>query len=163
MWTAPEALHERHRLDDFDCGVATVNDWLKRRALGADAHNAARTFVCREASRVIAYYSLRIGAVAASAAHARFRGNMPDPITVFVLAPVAITRSYQRRGLGRALFHDAARRVVRAADAIGIRGLLAPALSAEAKAFYLHMGLEVSPLGSMTLMAGIASLCAALD
>ena len=50
----------------------------------------------------------------------RFRGNMSDPIPVVVLARLAITRDHQGRGLGRALFQDAANRVIHAADAIGI-------------------------------------------
>lgn len=29
---APEALGERHLVGEFDCGEASLNDWLKRRA-----------------------------------------------------------------------------------------------------------------------------------
>lgn len=87
---------------------------------------------------------------------------MPDPIPVVVLARLAVARSHQGQGLGRALFQDAARRVIHAAEAIGIRGLLVHALSEEAKAFYLRLGLDPSPLEPMTLMATIADLRAAL-
>lgn len=62
----------------------------------------------------------------------------------------------------RALFQDAARRLLHAAEAIGIRGLVVHALSKEAKAFYLRLGLDESPLDTMTLMATIADLRAAL-
>jgi hypothetical protein len=61
------------------------------------------------------------------------------------------------------LFQDAGRRVVQAADTIGIRGLLVHALSDEAKAFYLALGLDPSPLEPMTLMVTIADLKAAVD
>jgi len=61
------------------------------------------------------------------------------------------------------LFQDAARRVMHAADAIGIRALLVHALSDEAKAFYLRLGLDPSPLDPMTLMATLADLRAALE
>jgi GNAT superfamily N-acetyltransferase len=71
---------------------------------------------------------------------------------------LAVDRSTQGKGLGRALFQDAANRVIRAAEAIGIRGLLVHALSEEAKAFYLALGLEVSPLEPMTLMVTITDL-----
>ena len=49
-----------------------------------------------------------------------------------------------------------------AADSIGIRGMLVHAISDEAKAFYVGLGLDVSPLESMTLMATVADLKASL-
>jgi GNAT superfamily N-acetyltransferase len=81
---------------------------------------------------------------------------MPDPIPVVVLGRLAVTRSHHGQGLGRALFQDAARRVIQAADAIGVRGMIVHALSEEAKAFYLRLGLELSPLEPMTLMVTLA-------
>jgi GNAT superfamily N-acetyltransferase len=88
---------------------------------------------------------------------------MPDPVPVVVLGRLAIARSHQRQGLGRALFQDAARRVMHAADAIGIRALLLHALSDEAKVFYLRLGLDASPLDPMTSMVTLADLRAALE
>jgi GNAT superfamily N-acetyltransferase len=87
---------------------------------------------------------------------------MPDPIPVVVLARLAIARDHQGRGLGRALFQDAAKRVIHAADTIGIRGLLVHAISEQAKAFYVRLGLDTSPLDPMTLMTTVADLKAAL-
>jgi GNAT superfamily N-acetyltransferase len=87
---------------------------------------------------------------------------MPDPIHVVVLARLAVARSHHGQGLGRALFKDAAKRVVHAAQSIGIRGLLVHAVSEEAKAFYLAQGLDESPLEPMALMATVADLKLAL-
>jgi len=87
---------------------------------------------------------------------------MPDPIPVVVLARLAIAGDQQGRGLGRALFQDAAKRVIHAADAIGIRGMLVHAISEEAKAFYICLGLDPSPLEPMTLMVTVADLAQAL-
>jgi hypothetical protein len=60
--------------------------------------------------------------------------------------------------LGRALFRDAATRVVHAASAIGIRGIIVHAISEEAKSFYLALGFEASHLDPMTLMVTLADL-----
>ena len=79
-----------------------------------------------------------------------------------VLGRLAVARGYNGRGLGRALFQDAARRVIHAADAIGVRGLVVHALSDEAKVFYLRLGLDESPLEPMTLMVTLADLGDAL-
>jgi GNAT superfamily N-acetyltransferase len=83
---------------------------------------------------------------------------MPDPIPVVLLARLAINRDVQGRGLGRALFRDAALRVAQAADTIGIRGIVVHALSEEAKAFYLALGFDPSPLEAMTLLVTLADL-----
>ena len=57
---------------------------------------------------------------------------------------------------------DAARRILHAADAIGIRGIIVHAISDEAKAFYLVLGFELSPIEPMTLMVTLTDLRATL-
>ncbi len=136
--------------------------WLKRRALKNQASGASRTFVTSDAARVVGYYALASGAVAADATPGRFRRNMPDPIPVVILGRLAVDRSYHGQGLGRALMQDAGRRVLHAAGAIGIRGLLVNALSDTAKSFYERIGFDPSPLDPMTLMITLADLQAAL-
>lgn len=162
MVSAPEPLASHHQIEAFSCGVSSLDDWLKHRAAQNQVSGASRTFVVCDEGRVAGYYALRSSAVSAAATSGRFRRNMPDPIPVVVLARLAVARSHQGQHLGRALFQDAARRVIYAAEAIGIRGLLVHALSEEAKAFYLHLGLNPSPLDPMTLMVTLADLRAAL-
>lgn len=87
---------------------------------------------------------------------------MPDPIPVVVLARLAVATSHQGQGLGRALFQDAARRALFAAEAIGVRGLIVHALSDSARAFYQQLGLEPSPLDPLTFMTTFTDLRAAL-
>lgn len=163
MLAAPQALTAAHEVGGFDSGVSSLDDWLRRRALHNQASGASRSFVVCDAGEVVAYYALAASAVAPDAAPGRFRRNMPDPIPVAVLARLAIARSHQGRGLGRALFRDAALRVMYAADAIGIRGMLVHAISDDAKAFYLKLGLMPSPLDPMTLLVTVADLRAATE
>lgn len=161
MLRAPEPLNPDHDIAGFDCGVASLNIWLERRAAANQVSGASRTFVICDGSKVVGYYALASSAVAPAAAPGRFRRNMPDPVPVVVLGRLAIATSHHGQGLGRALFKDAAQRVMHAADAIGIRGLVVHALSEEAKAFYLRLGLDESPLDPMTLMITVADLHAA--
>jgi GNAT superfamily N-acetyltransferase len=145
-------------LADFNCGIASLDDWLKRRARANQASGASRTFVLCDGEKIIGYYVLAAGSVGIAEAPGRFRRNMPDPIPVVVLGRLAIDRAYQGKKLGRALFRDAALRVLNAADSIGIRGILVNAISQEAKAFYLALGFDLSPLDPMTLMVTLADL-----
>ena len=161
--SAPEPLGTQHQIGDLNSGVASLDDWLKRRALANQASGAARTFVVCEANKIVGYYALASGAVSVAAAPGRFRRNMPDPIPVAVLARLAVDRAYQGRGLGRALVRDGARRVVHAAEAIGIRGILVHAISGEAKMFYLGLGFDPSPIEPMTLMVTLADVRNSLE
>jgi predicted N-acetyltransferase YhbS len=162
MLSAPEPLASQHQLDSFSSGVPVLDDWLKRRALANQATGASRTFVVCEACTVVGYYALASSAVSVGQAPGRFRRNMPDPIPVVVLARLAVALTHQGHGIGRALFQDAARRVVRAADAIGIRGMIVHAISAQAAAFYRRLGFDPSPLDPMTLMVTLADLRASM-
>jgi GNAT superfamily N-acetyltransferase len=158
MFTAPEPLASHHEIAGFDCGISALDDWLKRRAWNNQMNDATRTFVICSEGRVVGYYALAAGSVAPQVVRGNFRRNMPDPIPVAILARLAIERSCQGQGLGRALFRDAALRVIAAADTIGIRGIVVHAISAAARDFYLALGFDLSPLEPMTLMIALKDL-----
>lgn len=161
--SAPVPLADHHELADFDSGVPELDDWLRRRARANQASGASRTFVACEEDRVVTYYALASGAVKQPEAPGRLRRNMPDPIPVAVLGRLAIDRNWQGRGLGRALMRDAGLRLLRAAEILGIRGLLVHAISEDARAFYLAIGFLPSPSDPMTLMVGLHDLNSALN
>jgi predicted N-acetyltransferase YhbS len=150
--TAPALLADRHDTTAFSCGVAALDDWLRRRAMANQVSGASRTYVVCDGNKAIGYYALASGSASIDAAPGRFRRNMPQPIPVVVLARLAVDRAHQRRGIGLMLFRDAALRVLNAADTIGIRGILVHAISEEAKAFYAALGFEPSPLDPTMLM-----------
>ena len=159
----PSPLAGQHDCERFDCGAVPLDEWLRKRARANQLSGASRTFVAVDDARVVAYYALAAGSVDVRAATGRMRRNMPEPIPVAVLGRLAIDRSWQGQGLGRALFRDAALRVRQAAEAIGVRGILVHAVSEEARAFYLALGLESSSLAPMTLMATLGDIDAALS
>jgi len=158
----PEPLADHHEIQEFNSGEPSLDDWLKRRARANQVAGASRTYVVCEEKRVIAYYALASGAVTMASATGRLRRNMPEPIPVAVLARLAVDHVWQGKGVGRALFRDAARRVANAADAIGIRGIVVHAISEEAKKFYLALGFDPSPREPMMLMVTLADVRAAL-
>jgi GNAT superfamily N-acetyltransferase len=160
--SAPEHLTSAHDCAAFDCGVAELDDWLKRRALQNEASRASRTFVVVSNGRVVGYYALATGAVAHAAATGRVRRNMPEPIPVMVLGRLAVDREYQRAGLGVALLKDALLRTLHVAEVVGIRAVLLHAVSGDAKRFYLYHGFAESPVDPMTMMVTLADVEKAL-
>ena len=153
----PEHLNATHGLSTFDSGVSVLDDWLRRRALANEVSGASRTYVvCVRDTTVVGYYAMATGAVALQAAAGRTRRNMPDPIPVMVLARLAVDKTWQGYGLGRALLRDAVLRTIQAAEIAGIRAILVHAISDDAKRFYDRSGFRASPFDPMTLMITVS-------
>jgi GNAT superfamily N-acetyltransferase len=153
--SAPTLLTADYQLNDFDCGVASLDDWLKRRAYPNQVNGASRTYMVAEEKKIVGYYCLASGAMDLMDTPAPIRRNMPDPVPVAILGRLAVDKSYQGKWLGVALLQDAVIRTAQAADILGIRGLLVHALSTEAKAFYEHFGCVSSPTQPMTLILSL--------
>ena len=145
-------------MDDFECGEAVLDDWLKRRALSNQSSGASRTFVVTdEGGHVRGYYAIAAGAVSHQLATSGVRRNTPDPIPVMVLARLAVDRR-QGLHLGAALLQDAVNRAVAVSQNAGVRALLVHALHEKAKKFYEHYGFQSSPTHPMTLMLRLSSV-----
>jgi hypothetical protein len=69
LLAAPERLASSHVLD-FDFAVASLNEWLQRRAAQNQASGARRTFACADAGRVVACYARASGARSVPPQHA---------------------------------------------------------------------------------------------
>lgn len=151
--SAPIPLATTHLLDEFACGEASLDEWLKRRALTNQFSGASRTFVVTDQEgRVCGYYAMAAGAVSHQAATSRVRRNMPDPVPVMVLARLAVDRRARGIKLGASLLQDAVGRAVSVSQHAGVRALLVHALHDRAKQFYVHHGFQQSPQHPMTLM-----------
>jgi GNAT superfamily N-acetyltransferase len=148
----PEPITASHRLDDFDSGEASLDAWLRQRALRNQASGASRCFVIEDGGSVVGYYTLTAGSISHATAPKAMRRNMPDPLPVLLLGRLAIDRRHQNQGLAQALLRDALLRAVSVAHDTGVFAILLHALSEPAKRFYLSRGFVDSPLQPMTLM-----------
>lgn len=156
--SVPQSLAATHRLDGFNCGEPSLDDWLKRRALANHLNGASRTFVVTDPEQcVLGYYALAAGAIAHQEATSAIRRNMPNPVPVMVLARFAVDARAQGIKLGAALLQDAVARVQAVAENAGVRALLVHALNDRAKQFYEHYGFRESPVHPMALMLPMKS------
>lgn len=151
-YSAPRPIAATDELSSFDSGEPSLDDWLRRRALGNQTAGASRCFVTCRDGRVVGYYALSTGAVQRLDASRRVGHGMPDPVPVALLGRFAIDVKEQGRGLGANLLRDAITRTVEAAEIIGIRALLVHALHDQARQFYLHFGFEPSPTNPLHLL-----------
>lgn len=138
-----EPLMADHNRAGFDCGVATLNDYLKKFARQNQKTGVSRTFVAVRAGRtaVDGYYCLSAGSVKGADLTVAQRKRLPRyPIPVAHLGRLAVAASAQGRGLGEQLLTDALERVVRIADELGIHAVEVVAKDDSAAAFYRKYG-----------------------
>jgi GNAT superfamily N-acetyltransferase len=148
-----------HQLDAFDSGADELDAWLRRFAWIADAAGTARTYVLADGERVLGYYALTPAAVNRRDLPERHVKGMPaHPIGVILLARLAVDRSLQGQGYGRALVADAAIRTLQAVDLVGARAMLVHARNEQAAAFYERLGFTRSPTDALHLMVLIKDL-----
>lgn len=166
-YSSPAVLTQDHNVDGFDCGSATLTEWLVKYALAAQGAGTSRVFVTldTDANRVVGYYAVAASQVRYEAAGERIRkGVGRHPIPVILLARLAVDGRHQGKGLGAALLTDALRRVGLAASEIGARALLIHAESPSAKAFYLkYAEFEESPTDPLHLTLLMKDLRKALS
>lgn len=133
-----EALRDEHPVQDFACGIESLDGWLHRTARVAAATGTSATYVLCRGDRVVGYYALAMSSVAHGDAPSRLRRGMPDPVPVVLLARLALDASEHGAGLGGDLLIDALRRCVRGAREFGARAVVVDAVDENAAAFYRH-------------------------
>ncbi len=161
--SGPEPLHAAHDVSNFDCGKQELTEWLRRYALQNHQAGAARVYVVHRTGRVVGYYALAAGSVEPEEAPERVRkGLARHPISIILLARLAVDISARGQGLGAALLKDALGRSASAADEIGARAVLVHAKDDEAQAFYRHFDFEPSPTDPLHLFLLMKDLRAIL-
>jgi predicted N-acetyltransferase YhbS len=150
---APEPLGPSHRLEGFNCGKPSLNDWLVRHARQAQGSGSAKTFVVTADERVAGYFSLTVGQVDTLAATERIRKGMGQyPVPVVILARLAVSLQDQGRGIGIGMLMDAIRRTLLIAEQAGIRAMLTHPIDAHAAEFYSRFGFIHSPLSDQQML-----------
>jgi GNAT superfamily N-acetyltransferase len=149
---SPVPIDKSHDTGSFDCGVAPLNDYLRKYALLNHNNRAARTYVTFRDDCLVGYYTLAAGSVSRDEVPERIAqglGRYPVPITL--LARLAVDLSEQGRGLGRGLLKDALLRAFQAAELVGSRAVVTHAKDEAAKLFYQKFSFEPSPLNELHL------------
>jgi GNAT superfamily N-acetyltransferase len=156
--TPPKPIMVDQRLENFDSGEWSLNEWLNKRAYKNHAVGASRCFVLCAGTDVIGYYSLSAGAISHEGAPKAMRRNMPNPLPVLLLGRLAVDKRYHNQGIGQALLRDVMMRAVNVSGDAGVFAILVHALSDQAKQFYLSRGFVESPLQAMTLFMTIETV-----
>lgn len=161
--TAPARLNTSHDVAKFDCGKQLLNEWLRNLASGSEGNTARTYVVCRE-NIVVGYYCISTGSIERNMHPPKFKRQqgLPNQIPVGIIGRIAVDLSYQGTGLGHDLLSDALKRVVSAAEIIGIRAVLVYALDDESIHFYIKNNFQHCPTGNRTFFLPIETIVQAL-
>ena len=149
-----EPLTRQHDVAAFDCGTQpALNEWLKHFAWTNQRNETSRTYVVHRGGRAVGFYSIAAGSARKEETPVRVsKGLANHPVPLILLTRLAVDKSEQGTGLGKALLKDALRRIADAADIVGARAVLVHAIDERAAAFYRHFGFEQSPTDDLDLM-----------
>lgn len=138
-----EPLSAAHDREAFDCGVESLNLYLKRYARQNARNNYGVTYVAVDTPgtmQIAGYYTLANSAVACAVLPEKHLPPYPIPATL--LGRLAVDQSRQGQGLGRDLLIDALQRALRLSASSGSYAVEVAALDETARAFYLRFGFQ---------------------
>lgn len=148
----------------FSCGKATLDHWLKTRALSNQQKGFTAVIVVHEAGRVVGFYGLAPTAVVPSLLPRSVRtGQPPDPVPCLLLGQLATDLEWAGRGIGTGLLSHALRRCVQAASLIGGRALMVNAIDEDAAQFWKRRGFLMSKDDPLSLFRSIADIAVSLE
>jgi GNAT superfamily N-acetyltransferase len=147
-----EKLERRHAVEQFDCGEESLNRFLSQFAFPSQQANASKTYVGLADNDIIGFYTLVVGEVSYDDAPERLKkGLARHPVPLMLLARLAVSRTWQGKGVGAGLLKDAIQRTLQAADIVGIRTIATHAKNDTVRAFYEHFGFLQSPTDPLHL------------
>lgn len=148
-------LDATHNRAGFDCGIAALNDFLRKTARQHREKGLSNTFVLLdedEPQNILGFFTLSFLEVDASLippSHAR-RLPKSSRLPAAKLARLAVDKKYQGKGYGALLLADAVKRIVATVrESGGIVGFFVDAKDEQAKQFYRRFGfipLQDNPL-----------------
>jgi len=151
-YDGPEVLGDAHKVDNFDCGDETLNNWLGDRARRNQREGSSRTWVVADGPQVVAFYASSTAVIARTEAIKRAARNQPDPLPAMLLGRLAVDSDHQGQGLATALLKHFLLKALEVAEITGLRLVLVHAKNVHAADFYSHYGFEPSPIDDLTLM-----------
>ena len=162
--TPPEPLGPQHDLVRFSCGRPELDAWLRDQALESEGRSARTYVVCTGRSIVVGYYCIATGSVERQGLPSKMRRarGLPKQIPVAIIGRLARDETFSGTGLGWDLLQDALRRILGAAQSIGIRAVLVHALDEGAAAFWRSQDFIESQIGSGTFFLPVETVAKAL-
>jgi len=153
---------DRHDVERFRCGEASLDDWLREQARPAAVRRTARTWVWTDAQdTVVGYYALSAHKVSREQVPSRIGRGGPVEVPAVLIGRLALAESLRGQGLGPVLLADALSRVVEATRTVAALLIVVDALHERVAVFYEGLGFTRLP-DTLRLVQKLADVEAAL-
>lgn len=161
-----ERLNDSHQREAFDCGNASLDNFLKTLASQYERRHIGRTFVATRTAekRVFGYYTSAAGAFSLTALPKSARKKLPKhPLPTLHLGRLAVDLSCRGQRLGETLLFHFLHKARTASEEMGVFAVDVVATDDSAARFYVKYGflpLEDAPLHYYLPIATIEQLFA---
>jgi GNAT superfamily N-acetyltransferase len=138
-----EPFGKAHDRSAFTCGKPSLDDFIRTRVSQYEKRRLGKTFVAvsEGEKRVIGYYTLAAGAVTFEHLPTEASRKLPKhPISVILLARLAVHQSAQGKRLGEGLLLDTLQRSLDLSGNLRAHAVEVDALDDSAVAFYVKYG-----------------------
>lgn len=160
-----QPLHKSHDRESFDCGVESLNRYLKQQARLDLEKRVAAPFVLVEPQNTVVrgYYTLSASVIALNDLPDSQKKKLPRyaQLPVTLIGRLARDKSIDTKGVGEFLLMDALRRSFEHAAQIAAMAVVVDAKDDSAESFYLHfdfLPFQQTPRRLFMPMAQIAAL-----
>ena len=139
-----EPLNRNHNRSAFNCGIESLDRYLKHQANQDIKRRVSRVFVVRsrqDETRVLGYYTLSTLSIDLSVLPEKLAKKLPKhPIPAALIGRLAVNVSAQGKGIGKMLLSNAIKRTLAISDDIAIYAIVVDAINEEAESFYKQYG-----------------------
>ena len=155
-------LVSRHDRPGFHCGVASLDDYIRKQARQDVKRRVSRVFVADAAEHpntIVGYYTLSTLSIEFSQLPEALARKLPrHPVPAALLGRLAVKQQAQGHGVGGMLPVDAIKRTLAISDDIAIYAMVVDAIDERAQGFYEQFGFSPLSSGSRRLFLPLKSI-----
>ena len=156
---AIQLLGAQHSREGFDCGEATLNEFLLRQAGQQQRRGFGKTYVAlaEDGVTVTGFITVSAGQIATISLSAQ--SKLPRyPAPMLRIGRLAVDARLQNKGIGQDLLAFALRLAVEFSQRVGLYAVVVDAKHVKAKAFYVKLGFIACVDNPLCLYLPIATL-----
>jgi predicted GNAT family N-acyltransferase len=152
-----EPLNNTHNRSGFQCGIPSLDNYLRKQAKQDVKRRISRVFVVitpDSPAMVVGYYTLSSLSIELNHLPENVARKLPrHPIPAALVGRLAISQSAQGAGVGKMILMDAIKRTLGVSNEIAIYAMVVDAIDAQVERFYQQFGFSslYTPSGRLFL------------
>ena len=157
-----QPLNSDHDKSGFHCGVASLDNYVKKQARQDVKRRISRVFVAtrvQQPNKIVGYYTLSSLTIELSQLPQSHARKLPrHPVPAALLGRLAVDQATQCHGMGKMLLVDAVKRTLAVSDEIAIYALVVDAIDERAQHSYEQFGFSLLSSGHQRLFLPLKSI-----